>query len=113
MTKDELKQTVIDVARSKYQEDGDIEIDDETKFSIADPPDDGLYVQAWVWVSLHDMPDGTTNDDIKLLQEIHCARCGASLKDGRCTDETCPFSDCAQEDPAGWVGHPEREKTDG
>ncbi len=68
-----IKQKIIDVARSKHQSEGDIEIDDNTKFSIADPPDDGLYVQAWVWVYLHELP-GVGKDDLeelKLEEMVH------------------------------------------
>lgn len=37
-----------------------------------------------------------------------CQRCGSDLDaQGHCTDETCPFSDCAQSDPKGWEGHPD------
>lgn len=36
-----------------------------------------------------------------------CERCTSPLtKRGRCTDRTCPFSDCAQDDAKGWIGHP-------
>jgi calcineurin-like phosphoesterase family protein len=37
-----------------------------------------------------------------------CVRCGSPLDAGRCTDSTCPFSDCAQDDQRGWVGHPDK-----
>lgn len=36
-----------------------------------------------------------------------CQRCGTELNSfGRCQDETCPFSDCAQDDSGGWEGFP-------
>lgn len=35
----------------------------------------------------------------------NCARCGSDLHNDRCTDETCPFSDCSQDNPQGWAGH--------
>ena len=36
-----------------------------------------------------------------------CARCGTEHNSfGRCQDETCPFSNCAQDDSGGWEGHP-------
>ena len=38
-----------------------------------------------------------------------CKRCGMPIKNYRCTDKTCPFSDCGQKDPKGWIGHPEKE----
>lgn len=46
-----------------------------------------------------------------------CQRCGSPLSKTldrltftpRCTDETCPFSDCDQTDPRGWRGHPEKD----
>lgn len=36
-----------------------------------------------------------------------CKRCDSNLKDDRCQDETCPFSEVSQQDPKGWAGHPE------
>lgn len=38
-----------------------------------------------------------------------CQRCNCRVVEGRCVDETCPFSECQQTDPAGWVGHPDVE----
>ena len=53
---DEMKQLtrkqMIAAARSLYQSEGEIEIDDNAKLSRAEGnPDDGAFVQAWVWVS--------------------------------------------------------------
>jgi len=43
---------MIAAARSLYESEGEIEIDDNAKLSRADGnPDDGAFVQAWVWVS--------------------------------------------------------------
>lgn len=39
----------IEVARRLYAEEGTLEIDDNAKLSEGD--DDGMYVQAWVWVN--------------------------------------------------------------
>lgn len=37
-----------------------------------------------------------------------CRRCGSDIDQlGNCEDETCPFSDCQQDDPKGWIGHPQ------
>jgi hypothetical protein len=41
----------------------------------------------------------------------NCCRCDSPLKDGICTDVTCPFSDCQQSDPKGWIGHPDPQLT--
>jgi len=39
---------------------------------------------------------------------VLCVRCDTPLTpEGCCNDETCPFSDCQQDDPRGWAGHPE------
>jgi len=38
----------VDLARQKWQKEGEIEIDDNAVVSISD--DGGAYVQAWVWV---------------------------------------------------------------
>ena len=53
---DEMKQPtrkqMIAAARGQYQTEGEIEIDDNAKLSRAEGnPDDGAFVQAWVWVS--------------------------------------------------------------
>jgi len=38
-----------------------------------------------------------------------CQRCGSEVIDGKCVDETCPFSDHDQSCKAGWSGHPEMD----
>ena len=53
---DEMKQPtrtqMIAAARSLYQSEGEIEIDDNAKVSRAEGnPDNGAFVQGWVWVS--------------------------------------------------------------
>ena len=53
---DEMKQLtrkqMIAAARSLYQSEGEIEIDDNAKISRAEGnPDNGAFVQGWVWVS--------------------------------------------------------------
>lgn len=49
--------------------------------------------------------------DRKIFAEIKkqiCKRCDSDIdKLGNCTDGTCPFSDCQQDDPKGWIGHPQ------
>ena len=43
---------MIAAARSLYQSEGEIEIDDNAKVSKAEGnPDNGAFVQGWVWVS--------------------------------------------------------------
>jgi hypothetical protein len=45
------KQMIV-AARSQYESEGEIEIDDNAKVSRAEGnPDVGAFVQAWVWVS--------------------------------------------------------------
>lgn len=70
MTKDETMRRVIEAARATYLNEGFIEIDDNAMASVGDPPDDGVYVQAWLWVSLSDM-DGVTEEDIKKLHSMY------------------------------------------
>lgn len=42
------------------------------------------------------------------MKQIECKRCGSNIDQlGNCEDETCPFSDCQQSDPQGWIGHPQ------
>ena len=53
---DEMKlptrKQMIAAARSQYESEGEIEIDDNAKLSRAEGnPDNGAFVQAWVWVS--------------------------------------------------------------
>lgn len=52
-TDEELRQRAIKAARDLYGTD-DIEIDDDAKLSTTD---DGVWVQAWVWVHNEDMPE--------------------------------------------------------
>lgn len=40
------------------------------------------------------------------MSEAVCDRCSSPLHNARCTDETCPFFDYAQDDPRGWADHP-------
>lgn len=87
--------------------------------------DQGIVIASWPLesnpesVDLEDDNDLSTPDEFgrEVQREITvhesgiCQRCGAPLADGRCSDETCPFSDCAQTDPQGWIGHPDHEPT--
>ena len=46
------KKQMIAAARSQYESEGEIEVDDNAKLSRAEGnPDFGAFVQAWVWVS--------------------------------------------------------------
>lgn len=49
----------------------------------------------------------TQVDSDDLVPSNECQRCGSCLNDGRCVDETCPFSDHDQTCPMGWCGHPD------
>ena len=44
-----MRQKYVAEARKRYQDAGQIEIDDNAKISISSA-DKGAYVQAWVWV---------------------------------------------------------------
>lgn len=66
MVKDEIvtvkmskqrKQQIIAKARELYAEEGQIEIDDNARFSSAEKEggDGGTYVQAWVWIDYSDL----------------------------------------------------------
>jgi hypothetical protein len=44
-------------AKRRYHKEGEVEVDDNAKLSIADPPDGGAYVQAWVWVPEEEVKD--------------------------------------------------------
>ncbi len=54
------------------------------------------------------MPQITEEEVETLDNELwgQCQRCGSNLFSGRCMDQTCPFSDYDQDDPKGWIGHP-------
>lgn len=46
------RKQMIAAARSLYQSEGEIEIDDNARVSRAEGnPDNGAFVQGWVWVS--------------------------------------------------------------
>lgn len=38
-----------------------------------------------------------------------CERCGTDVRNNRCSDTTCPFSDHQQTCERGWSGHPDRD----
>ena len=48
-------------ARTIYQEEGEVEIDDNAKIS-RDDDDEGVYVAAWVWVPADAAKRETTSD---------------------------------------------------
>jgi hypothetical protein len=63
--------------------------------------------RGWWWRILSDKAQREEESD---GDHGECARCGSRLDvDGLCTDETCPFSDHAQDDADGWSGHPEMD----
>lgn len=70
MTRDEVMKRVIEAAREQYQQDGFVEIDDDAMPSIADPPGDGMYLQAWVWINFSDL-DIVDHSDLKKLFSMH------------------------------------------
>ena len=39
---------IIQLAKERFEKDGELEFDDEPKMSESD--DNGAYVQAWVWI---------------------------------------------------------------
>lgn len=46
------KKQMIAAARNEYQKEGEIEVDNNAKISRATGnPDNGAFVQAWVWIS--------------------------------------------------------------
>lgn len=54
---DARHKAIIELARNEHEHDGEVEIDDDAKLSEADDnPDNGCYVQAWVWVSFGGTP---------------------------------------------------------
>lgn len=69
-------------------------------------PDPEAYSR-WLNRCLELLPEQTVrNFGESMVDPSACRRCGSPLKDDRCTDETCPFSDCLQSDVKGWMGHP-------
>ena len=60
MTKEKRNEQIRELARKLHEEDGAVEIDDDAKISeivegeeceiVGPDPDNGAYVQAWVWV---------------------------------------------------------------
>jgi len=48
----DVEQAYVNVAKETIERDGEVEIDDDAEVSMyGDPPEDGAYVQGWVWVS--------------------------------------------------------------
>jgi len=52
--------------------------------------------------------------EIRLVEDSNpdsCVRCGCDLgytEEGmRCSDQACPFLEYEQDDPMGWIGHPD------
>ena len=63
--------------------------------------------RGWWWRILSHKAYRDAND---FGERGDCQRCDSTLDvDGLCTDETCPFSECQQDDPKGWSGHPEMD----
>lgn len=54
-------------ARENYAQEGYVEIDDGAMVSMGD---DRLYVQAWVWLSMSDLPI-TDMEDLKKVFSVH------------------------------------------
>lgn len=55
ITREDVMKKVIEAGRTLYQQDGFIEIDDNALPSLGEPPIDGFYLQAWVWINLSDL----------------------------------------------------------
>lgn len=67
---------------------------------------DNAYRKVVLYAIYNTEPESNTDDP--RIEE--CVRCDTLLtEDGRCGDETCPFSDCDQSDKKGWSGHPEMD----
>jgi hypothetical protein len=70
-------------------------------------PDPDQYSR-WLDRLMEFVPVDKLEEIVESMEDPNaCRRCGSKLQSGRCTDETCPFSDCEQTDPAGWTGHPD------
>ena len=54
MTKKEIRNAILELAKLQHEEEGRIEIDDNAK--VSDGDDNGAYVAAWVWVDFDGQP---------------------------------------------------------
>lgn len=79
---DETVDQYREAARTKWEEEGECEIDDLAVVSVSE--DGGAYVQAWVWVS---------NEDAGIKDLGSCADCGQPAVD-EWNDETNLCRDC-------------------
>lgn len=58
---EERRKAIVELAQETYHCEGSVEIDDDAKLSEGD--DNGIYVQAWVWVDLDGTPFDKEGDD--------------------------------------------------
>jgi Mg2+ and Co2+ transporter CorA len=77
MTREEVMNCIRKTARENYAQEGYIEIDDGAMVSLAKTVgghacirDDGLYVQAWVWLNLSDLPL-MDMEDLRKVFSVH------------------------------------------
>ena len=59
LTEEQRTRLIRDIARQRWEDEGQIEIDDNAIVSIVDgdEPVHGAYVAAWVWVDLDEEAD--------------------------------------------------------
>jgi hypothetical protein len=67
---EERRSDIIDLARERHQEEGEVKIDDDAKLS--EGSDNGCYVQAWVWVDFGETKfDKAKGVDNERTEEAH------------------------------------------
>ena len=79
---------------------------DKTELS----PDDLKEIAAEIKKQIEDLDlDDSLLNTVTMFNRLMptCGRCDSALLI-RCSDATCPFSDCDQNDPKGWADHPEK-----
>lgn len=77
---------------------------------IQDALDNGVYESSdGVWNVIILWPQNVPVDKKKTRK---CKRCNSVLKNGLCSDKTCPFSEHHQRCPVGWIGHPDHPNVD-
>jgi len=63
----ELLQSYRSYAHDNHNNDGHLEVDDTAIVSVSE--DGGAYVEAWIWVSNDDLPEGAYTENMDCAQE--------------------------------------------
>lgn len=90
-TEAEVREFLTELREGLYERDAEVQFEDERVASF-DP----------------ELGDVTLYQHMRTLGEgpTQCLRCNSTLVNGYCSGGTCPFDEVVQNDPRGWIGHP-------